>query len=236
MTPQTRLIQIAGVVVAFGILAIGLVLGALPMASQALQNGKLEASALDTVASVNAEIASLQGKMGETDSLEAELARQHEGVPELEQFQDIVRAISVAADTAGVTPETLDQSGQSAYTGVNSAIQAQATTAPSASASESAQASATASATPSADTGQAQVAVPGDAAQWAAKGFAQIPITITLGSPDTDSAVTFVNELRQSTRLVDINMWTVEMSSGSTSQEPYTITVDALIFVFSGSH
>lgn len=187
MKIHNRTLRLISIVVVLAIVSLGIVLGVVPLLAQVAQNDSQTSAQRNAAALIETQIEALQNQSGNVSQLQAQLSQLEKGVPALEQFQDVIQAVSDAASATGVSPATLTRGDEAAYTGVN----------PSASSIASASANATGSAT----SGQA--------------GFIQIPITVTVTGTTVDSGVAFVNKLRQSTRLIDISEWSVSSASSS---------------------
>ncbi|WP_243077298.1 hypothetical protein [Microbacterium sp. SS28] len=216
------LINVLGVIVTIGVLALGIFLVAMPIALQALGVVGQTATVLSTNATYQAQIDGLREEEENLDATQASVASLQTQITPANELDDVFELVATAAASSGVTLTNVAAGESAAFVERTSAT------------AISDVAAAPPAAAPSSESTSGEPATTTDAAAQpvaqdtpsATAGRTQVDFTIGATAGDMNQVVAFLEALRAGPRLLGQVKSTVA-SDGST----FNITVSALTFV-----
>lgn len=212
-----------GLIVALGVIALGVFLVALPLYFQAVGVGAQTATVENTNALYQAQVDSLTEQQERLDEINANVAELRSQIPDTGQLDDVFEVVARAAEASGISITTVTAGEQVAFvarTGVS-----ESDVAGPAEPTEAAP-SPTEGGT---DTATGATAVPDVAPPAAAGGRQQVDFAITATAADMGQAAAFLDELRAGPRLLSsITATTTQSGEGTVGVQISALTyVDA---------
>jgi hypothetical protein len=217
-----QLISIIGLIVTLGVVALAVLLVAVPMWVQSLAVDTQTASVANTNALYQVRVDALEAEKERQAEIDASVAQLRTQIPATNQLDDVFEVIGRAADSAGVTISTVTAGAPVGFVERTTAIEPGAepeTPAPDESGAGEE------STGPTADTG-AGAEQPATDAGPATSGRQQIDFAIIVTATDMAQATEFLDDLRSGPRL--LSSITAGTSVTGTGVE---VRVSALAFV-----
>lgn len=219
-----QLITVIGLIVSLGIIALGVVLVAIPMLLSSFTVDGQTASVATSNDVYQAQVDGLKEEEARQDEINASVAVLQSQIPVTGQLDDVFEVVATAAGASGVTITSITAGDTAAFVVRTSATEP--STDPNA-----ADAAAQADATPSPDPSAA--AVEGTAADTgattpdaAAAGRQQVDFSIQVKATDMNQVTAFLDALRSGTRL-----FSIVTALSTTSGEGIEVQVDGVTFV-----
>jgi hypothetical protein len=217
-----QLISIIGLIVTLGVVALAVLLVAVPMWVQSLAVDTQTASVANTNALYQVRVDALEAEKERQAEIDASVAQLRTQIPATNQLDDVFEVIGRAADSAGVTISTVTAGAPVGFVERTSAIEPGAE--PEAPAPDES-GTGEESTAPTADTG-AGADQPATDAGAATSGRQQIDFAIIVTATDMAQATEFLDDLRSGPRL--LSSITAGTSVTGTGVE---VRVSALAFV-----
>lgn len=217
------IINVLGVLATLGVLALGILLVAMPLGFQALEVFGQTAAVVSTNASFQAQIDTLgeeEDRLGETQASVVDLQTQ---ITPQNQLDDVFEVIATAAETAGVTITSVTAGDPVAFVERTSA-----TAIDEVAGGAEQPAAPTADATPTDATAGAantDTAAPADSAPLST-GRTQVDFAIAVTASDLDQVTAFLDALRAGPRLLGQVQTTVTQTGTG-----FDVAVTGLTFV-----
>jgi hypothetical protein len=216
-----QIINLIGIVVSLGIIALGVALVAVPMYLQSLDVSSQTATVANTNAVYQAQVDNLRAEEERIDEIDASVAALHAQIPAVGQLDDVFELVGKAAAASGATVQAVTAGVPAAFTPpVDPTLDATAapvaeTPAPDASAAPEDAATDTTTETTTTD------------AAPAASGRQQVDFVISVTAADEGQVTAFLDALRAGPRLLS----NVTATSNRTGEGGYDVQVSALTFV-----
>ncbi|WP_169582757.1 MULTISPECIES: hypothetical protein [Microbacterium] len=203
-----HLITVIGLIVSLGIVALAVVLVALPMWVQSLSVDAQTTEVENTNQLYQAQVTALETEEERLDEIEASVVALRTEIPAVNQLDDVFELISRAADSAGVTITSATAGANAAFvTRTTPSVPGDPASAPTppaepeADSGEGAADSGTAE-TPQSDSGEAQGGSASPSDVTTLEGRQQIDFEIAIKANEMDQVTKFLDGLRAGPRLL----------------------------------
>jgi TolA-binding protein len=215
-----QLVTVIGLIVALGVIALGVFLVALPLYFQAVGVDAQTATVANTNAIYQAQVDNLNEQQANIDQINADVAELRSQIPASGQLDDVFEVVGTAAADTGVQLTAVTAGEQVAFVTRTGATEGDAAAAP---AAEPTPAPTPTDGSTDASTGATDTAAP--VAGPADAGRQQVDFTISVTAPDMATATAFLDALRAGPRLLSsITATTSQSGEGSVSVQITALT------------
>lgn len=218
-----QLVTAIGLIVALGVIALGVFLVALPLYFQAVGVGAQTATVENTNALYQAQVDSLTEQQERLDEINANVAELRSQIPDTGQLDDVFEVVARAAEASGISITTVTAGEQVAFVARTGVFESDVATPaeptePTPSPTEG-----------GTDSATGATAAPDVAPPAAAGGRQQVDFAITATAADMGQATAFLDELRAGPRLLSsITATTTQSGEGTVGVQISALTyVDA---------
>ena len=220
-----QLVTAIGLVVALGVIALGVFLVALPLYFQAVNVDGQTATVAASNAVYEAQVDALQGEQDNLDAINQDVATLRSQIPASGQYDDVFEVIGRAAEAAGISLTAATAGEQVSFVARTGAEEEPGATAPAPSATPTPEATGSAVTPPADPSATPDAPVTPDEGSTSARQ--QVDFIITATAVDMAQATVFLDALRAGPRILSI----VSAVSNQTGEGTIDVQVTALAYI-----